>query len=80
MSSEARLIERVTGYSEVMPAANFRVNLSERSPLRSPADRRSVGIALLVFVIIPLGDMSIVLGSGESKSKAFSKFMPLPAR
>ena len=36
------------------------------------ADRRSVGIALLAFAIIPLGDMSIVLGSGGSKSKAFS--------
>lgn len=36
------------------------------------ADTRLVGIALLVFAIIPLGDMSIVLGSGGSKSKAFS--------
>jgi len=36
------------------------------------ADRRSVGIALIVFAIIPLGDMSIVLRSGGSKSKAFS--------
>ena len=36
------------------------------------ADRRSVGIALIVLAIIPLGDMSIVLGSGGSKSKAFS--------
>ena len=35
-------------------------------------DRRSVGIALIAFAIIPLGDMSIVLGSGGSKSKAFS--------
>jgi hypothetical protein len=34
--------------------------------------RRSVGIALIVFAIIPLGDMSIVLGSGGSKSRAFS--------
>ncbi len=33
---------------------------------------RSVGIALLVLAITPLGDMSIVLGSGGSKSKAFS--------
>jgi hypothetical protein len=33
---------------------------------------RSVGIALLVEAIVPLGDMSIVLGSGGSKSKAFS--------
>ena len=36
------------------------------------ADRRLVGIALLVYAIIPLGDMSIVLGSGGSKSRAFS--------
>jgi hypothetical protein len=35
-------------------------------------DRHTVGIALIVFAIIPLGDMSIVLGSGGSKSKAFS--------
>jgi len=36
------------------------------------ADSRLVGIALLVEAIIPFGDMSIVLGSGGSKSKAFS--------
>ena len=36
------------------------------------ADGRSVGIAVLVEAIIPLGDMSIILGSGGSKSKAFS--------
>ena len=36
------------------------------------ADRRSVGLALLAFAIIPFGDMSIVLGSGGAKSKAFS--------
>jgi hypothetical protein len=36
------------------------------------ADGRSVGVVLLVFAIIPLGDMSIILGSGGSKSKAFS--------
>jgi len=36
------------------------------------ADRRSVGIALLVEAIIPLGDMSIILGSGRSKSRVFS--------
>jgi hypothetical protein len=36
------------------------------------ADRRSVGIALIAFAIIPLGDMSIILGSGGSKSRAFS--------
>jgi hypothetical protein len=34
--------------------------------------RRSAGIALLVEAIIPLGDMSIVLRSGGSKSRAFS--------
>ena len=36
------------------------------------ADRHSVGIALLILAIIPLGDMSIILGSGGSRSKAFS--------
>ncbi len=36
------------------------------------ANRRPLGIALLVFAIIPLGDMSVVLGSGGSKSKALS--------
>ena len=36
------------------------------------ANRRSVGIVLVVFAIIPLGDMSIILGSGGSKSRAFS--------
>ena len=36
------------------------------------ADRRSVGIALLVAAIVPFGDMSIILGSGGSKSKAYS--------
>jgi Domain of unknown function (DUF4267) len=35
-------------------------------------DTRSVGIALLVEAIVPLGDMSIILRSGGSKSKAFS--------
>ena len=35
-------------------------------------DTRSAGIALLVEAIVPLGDMSIVLGSGGSKSTAFS--------
>src|SRR5215469_6296655 len=33
---------------------------------------RSVGIVLLVQSIIALGDMSIILGSGGSKSRAFS--------
>ena len=36
------------------------------------ADSHLVGIALLVEAIIPLGDMSIVLGSGGLKSRAFS--------
>lgn len=36
------------------------------------ADSRLVGIALLAFAIIPFGDMSIILGSGGSKSRAFS--------
>jgi hypothetical protein len=36
------------------------------------ADRRSLGVALLVEAVIPLGDMSIILGSGGSKSRAFS--------
>src|SRR6202040_1527388 len=35
------------------------------------ADRRLVGTSLLVYAIIPFGDMSIVLGSGGSKSRAF---------
>jgi uncharacterized membrane protein len=36
------------------------------------ADRRSLGIVLLILAIIPFGDMSIILGSGGSKSRAFS--------
>jgi len=36
------------------------------------ADTRMVGIALLVEAIIPLGDMSIILRSGGSKSRALS--------
>jgi hypothetical protein len=36
------------------------------------SDGRSVGIALLVEAILPFGDMSIILGSGGSKSRAFS--------
>jgi len=34
-------------------------------------DKRLVGIALLVEAVIPFGDMSIILGSGGSKSRAF---------
>jgi len=36
------------------------------------ADPRSVGIALLVEAVIPFGDMSIILGSSGSRSRAFS--------
>jgi hypothetical protein len=36
------------------------------------ADRRSIGIALLVLAVIPFGDMSIILGSGGWKPRAFS--------
>ena len=36
------------------------------------ANTRPVGIVVLVEAIIPLGDMSIILGAGGSKSKAFS--------
>jgi hypothetical protein len=36
------------------------------------ADRHSLGIAILVLAIIPLGDMSIILGAGGSKARAFS--------
>ena len=36
------------------------------------ADTRLVGIAVLVYAIIPLGDLSIILASGGSKSTAFS--------
>ena len=35
-------------------------------------DTRAVGIALLVFAIVPFGDMSNALTSGGSKSTAFS--------
>jgi hypothetical protein len=36
------------------------------------AQSRLVGIALLVFAIVPFGDMSIILGSGGRKAAAFS--------
>ncbi len=35
-------------------------------------DTRTVGIALLVLAVTPLGDMLNILGSGGSKSTAFS--------
>ncbi len=34
------------------------------------ADSRSLGVAVLVLAIVPFGDMSVVLVSGGSKSKA----------
>ena len=34
------------------------------------ADRHLLGIVLLVYAVIPLGDMSIVLASGGSKTSA----------
>ena len=40
--------------------------------LMATTDTRTVGIALLVLAITPLGDMSNVLASGGSKSTAFS--------
>jgi uncharacterized membrane protein len=36
------------------------------------ADNRTAGIVLLVLAIIPFGDMTNILGSGGSKSTAFS--------
>jgi hypothetical protein len=36
------------------------------------ADRRLVGITLLVEAVIPFGDMSIILGSGGSKLRALT--------
>jgi hypothetical protein len=36
------------------------------------ADARTVGIVILVLAIIAFGDMSIILRSGGSKSRAFS--------
>jgi hypothetical protein len=36
------------------------------------ADSRTVGIVLLVFAIIPFGDMSNILASGGRKATAFS--------
>ena len=40
--------------------------------LMATTNARTAGIALLVLAITPLGDMSNVLGSGGSKSTAFS--------
>ena len=36
------------------------------------ADSRTVGIVMLVFAIIPFGDMSIILASGGRRATAFS--------
>ncbi len=35
------------------------------------ADKHLSGIALLVYAVIPLGDMAVVLGSGGSKTSAY---------
>lgn len=35
-------------------------------------DSRSVGVVVLVEALIPFGDMSIILGSGGAKSKAYA--------
>ena len=40
--------------------------------LMMTADKQVVGTVVLVLAVIPLGDMSIVLGSGGSKSTALS--------
>ena len=40
--------------------------------LMATAEKRVVGITLLVSAIVPFGDMSIILASGGSKMKAFS--------
>ena len=42
------------------------------STLMLTTDLRTVGIVLLVFAIIPLGDMSNILVSGGRKATAFS--------
>lgn len=36
------------------------------------ADWQLIGMALLVEAVIPFGDMSIILGSGGSRTRAFS--------
>jgi len=36
------------------------------------AGAHAIGLAMLAFAIIPLGDMLIIVASGGSKSKAFS--------
>lgn len=40
--------------------------------LMMTGDKHSVGLVLLVFAVIPFGDMSNILNSGGSKSTAFS--------
>ena len=37
------------------------------------ADSRSVGIALLVLAVIPFGDMSIILGSGQASNHIWTE-------
>ncbi len=43
------------------------------------ADRRLVGVALLVEAVVPLGDMSIILGRADRRRKR-CRFMVSPAR
>jgi hypothetical protein len=71
--------ERITGSFGLKPPAWLRLKgIRDVASglvvltLMLATDTQSVGIALIAFAIIPLGDMSIVLGSGGSKSKAFS--------
>jgi hypothetical protein len=42
------------------------------------ADKRLLGLALIVYAVIPLGDMLIVLGSGARRPQP-SPFMASPA-
>src|SRR5262249_749780 len=63
--ADTRAWLRLKGNRDVAPALIF-------LPMMLTADSRIVGIALLIEAVIPLGDMSIVLGSGGSKSVALS--------
>ena len=77
--------ERMTGSFGLKPPASDADTLAWLGPkgirdiasglvvltLMLTADRRLVGIAVLVYAIIPFGDMSIVLGTDGSKSRAF---------
>jgi hypothetical protein len=56
----------------IRDAVSGLVVLTMMLTMMQTADSRSLGLALLVLAIIPFGDMSIILGSGGSKSRAFS--------